>query len=112
MSLPTRYPRITAWLIVLVLVGLATLVALQGLHALEPAAPAHLEHAHGVIAAFRGSDVFAMRIPGHDNVIWFRIAHGSHLSIAHLRRHLNEQAPTDVYYQDQRQGLPLVWLAD
>jgi hypothetical protein len=112
MTLSARYPQIAAWLIVIVMVGLATLCALQGLHALAPAAPAHMEHMHGVITTFQGSDVFAMRTPGHASVVWFRVAHGSHLSLAHLRRHLGEQAPTDVYYLDQQHGLPLVWLAD
>jgi hypothetical protein len=112
MTFSARYPQFAAWLIVIIMVGLATLCALQGLHALEPAAPAHLEHVHGVITAFRGSDDFAMRVPGHASVVWFHIAHGSHLSLAHLRRHLGEQAPTDVFYQEQQRGLPLVWLAD
>jgi hypothetical protein len=104
--------------VTLILLGLATISAAQGLHALEPAAPEHLDHVHGVIAAIRGEDVFAVRVPGRSGVIWFRVAGGAHISFAHLERHLHEQAGTDVFYVDQRgQGDQprdplLAWLAD
>ena len=118
MGLPARFPRVSAWLMTLILLGLATMGAVQGLHALEPAAPERLDHVHGVITAIRGGDVFAVRVPGHAGVIWFRIARGAHISLAHLERHLHEQASTDVYYEDQpdQRGRPheplLAWLAD
>ncbi|HEU0026495.1 MAG TPA: hypothetical protein VFQ25_05205 [Ktedonobacterales bacterium] len=92
--------------------------ALQGLRALEPAAPEHLDHVHGVITAMRGRDVFAVRVSGRPGVIWFRVVRGAHISLAHLERHLHEQASTDVYYEDQpdqrgrlHEPLP-AWLAD
>lgn len=103
---------IAAWLLTLVLVGAGTLGALQGLRALEPSAPARLEYAHGVIVSIRGNDTFAVRESKRPGAVWFRIARGSHISLAHLRRHLSEQAPTDVFYQSQPQGPPLAWLAD
>jgi hypothetical protein len=109
---PARYSLVAAWLIVLVLVGIVTLGALQGLRALEPDAPTHLDHVHGVIVAIQGNDTFAVREPTHARPIWFRIARGAHISFAHLRRHFDEQAPTDVFYQNQRHGPPLAWLAD
>jgi hypothetical protein len=102
----------------LTLLGLATICAVQGLHALEPEAPEHLDHVHGVITAIRSGNVFAIQVPGHSGVIWFRIARGAHISLAHLKRHLHEQAGTDVFYVDQpsqgdRPHDPLVaWLAD
>lgn len=112
MTHPSRYSQLAAWLIVLALVGSMTLGALLGLRALEPSAPAHLDHAHGVIVSIKGDDTFAVRESGHASPIWFRIARGAPISLAHLRRHLTEHAPTDVFYQDQRQGAPLAWVAD
>lgn len=112
MNLPARFPRVAAWLVVLALLGIATLCALQGLRALEPSAPARLEHVHGIITAMRGEDDFAVHVPGHVGVEWFRIAPGAHISLAHLQRHMHEQAPTDVYYQSERHGLLLAWIAD
>lgn len=111
MNVPARFPKVGAWLVILVLLGVATLGALQGLRALEPSAPTHLEHVHGVITEMRGADDFAMRIPGHAGLEWFRVAPGAHISMAHLERHMHEQAPTDVYYQEQHGSL-LAWLAD
>jgi hypothetical protein len=96
----------------LTLLGLVTLGALQGLRALEPVAPEHLEHVHGVITAIRGGGVFAVRAPGHVGVIWFRVARGAPISLAHLDRHLHEQAGTDVYYEEQPHEPLLAWLAD
>ncbi|HEX8995726.1 MAG TPA: hypothetical protein VF812_06825 [Ktedonobacterales bacterium] len=112
MSLPARFPRLSAWLLALALVSVATLGAVQGLHALEPGMPPHMEHMHGVITAIRGGDVFAVRAPGHAGVEWLRIARGAHISLAHLQRHMREHAPTDIYYQEQQQGPPLAWIAD
>ena len=112
MRLAARFPRVTAWLMTLALVGLVTLCAVQGLRALEPGAPAHLDHVQGTITAVHGGDVFAVRAPGRSRVIWFRVAHGAHISLAHLRRHLHERATTDVYYQDQPHEPLLAWIAD
>lgn len=112
MGLFARFPRLAAWVIVLALLGMGTLCALQGLRMLEPDAPPRLEHVHGVIVAMRGDDEFAVRAPGHTGTIWFRVAHGAPISLAHVQRHLQEHAPTDVYYQDQQGDMPLAWIAD
>lgn len=107
-----RFPRVTAWIVTLALIGFATLGALQGLRALEPGAPQRMEHAHGIITAMRGTDDFAVRVPGHAEVVWFHIAQGAHVSCAHLLRHLRERAPTDIYYLDQQHGPQLAWIVD
>lgn len=112
MGLLARFPRIAAWLVVLALVGMGTLCALQGLRALEPQTPERLEHVHGIVVAMRAGDQFAVRAPGHVGIIWFRIASGARISLAHLERHLQEHASTDVYYLDQGQDMPLAWVAD
>lgn len=112
MRLAARFPKVTAWFLTLTLLGLTTFGALQGLRALEPVAPEHLDHVHGVITTIRGGGVFAVRAPGHAGVVWFRVARGAHISLAHLERHLHERAATDVYYQDQPHEPLLAWLAD
>ena len=112
MGLLARYPRLAAWIMTLALVSVGTLCAIQGLRALEPVAPTHLDHAHGIIVAMQAGERFAMRVPGHAGNVWFQVARGAHISLAHILRHLQEHAPTDVYYQDQRQGMPLAWVAD
>jgi len=53
-----------------------------------------------------------VRVPGHAKMVWFRIAQGAPISLAHIQRHMQEHAPTDVFYLDQPQGLPLAWVAD
>lgn len=45
----TRYPRFSAWLVSLALVGAGTLGGMFGLQALQPVIPAHLGHVHGLI---------------------------------------------------------------
>lgn len=116
MGLFARFPKLAAWVMVLALVGVGTLSAWQGLRALEPGAPSHLSHIQGVVVAVRAGGEFAVRVPSHSghpgNTLWFQVAHGARISLAHLQRHLRERAPTDVYYQDQRQGLSLAWVAD
>jgi hypothetical protein len=107
MGLLARFPRLAAWVVVLALVSMGTVCALQGLRALEPETPQRLDHIHGVVVAMQSGDRFAVRVPGHASAIWFRIAPGAHISLAHIQRHLQEHAPTDVYYQDRRQGTPL-----
>ena len=109
----TRYPRFSAWLVSLALVGAGTLGGMFGLQALQPVIPAHLGHVHGVIVAVEPNGMFAVSVPGHKNRIWFKPAPGSSISLAHLLRHLHEHAPTDVYYQlIQQQGVLLAWDAD
>lgn len=116
MGLFARFPKLTAWVIVLAVVSVGTLCAVQGLRALEPGAPPYLSHVQGIVVAVQAGGAFAVRVPGHagqpGNNLWFHVAHGAHISLAHLQRHLQEHAPTDVYYQSQRQGLPLAWVAD
>lgn len=112
MSLFARFPRLTAWVLVLALLGMGTLCALQGLRALDSSAPPRLDFVHGTIVAIQAPDRFAVRVSGHTGNIWFRVAHGAHISLAHIQRHLRERAPTDIYYQDQQQGMPLAWIAD
>jgi hypothetical protein len=112
MRLLARFPTFTAWVVTLALIGVGTLATLQGLRALEPSAPSHLDHLHGVIVAIRAGDLFAIKVAGYTEPVWFRVAQGAPISFAHVLRHLHEQAPTDVYYLTESHGLPLAWIAD
>jgi hypothetical protein len=112
MGLVARFPRMSAWLMVLVILGATTLGTLQALHALEPAMPAHLERVHGIIVAIRAGEIFAVRVPGRTQLLWFRAAPDAPISMAHLWRHLHERAGTDIFYLDQGQGPLLAWIAD
>lgn len=112
MGLLVRFPRLAAWVVVVALVGVGTLCALQGLRVLEPETPSHLDHMHGIVVAMQAGGRFAVRVPGHAKMVWFRIALGAPISLAHVERHMQEHAPTDVFYLDQPEGLPLAWVAD
>ena len=113
MRLFVRYPSLAAWMVVLALVATGTLVAFQGIRVFEPSVPAGLEHLHGIVVATRAGEVFAVKVPGNANPVWFRVARGAPISFAHLRRHLQEHAPTDIYYlQAQGGGMRLAWIAD
>lgn len=112
MRLLARFPTLSAWLLVLALIGVGTLATVQGLRVLEPSTPPHLDHIHGYIVAMRAGNVFAVTTSPRAKVVWFRIARGAHISLAHVLRHLHEQAPTDVYYEIQGHGMPLAWIAD
>ena len=111
MSLLARVPRFSAWLVTLALVASVTAAVVWGLPALQLPAPAHLLHAHGLIVAVRGEE-FAVRVPGHANVLWFRVGTSGHISMAHLRRHMHERAPTDVTYQVEGPSNLIAWTAD
>jgi hypothetical protein len=113
MKLHARFPRFTAWLAVAALIGATTIAAVAALHTLGSSTPLQLHHAHGVITAIQGNDEFALEMPGHPEVEWFRVAPGARISMAHLCRHLRERAATDVTYQvAPGPAMPLAWAAD
>lgn len=116
MRLLTRFPSLSAWIMTLALVGAVTLAAVRGLGVLESSIPTHLDHMHGEIVAMRGGGQFAVEEPGqapeHGKMIWFRVAPGSSISLAHIQRHLREHAPTDVYFETSAPGVLFAWVAD
>lgn len=116
MRLLTRFPSLTAWIITLALIGAVTLAAVRGVEMLEPSIPTHLDHMHGEIVAMSAGGLFAVEEPGqasgHGKLIWFRVARGAHISLAHIQRHLHEHAPTDIYYETAAPGVLLAWVAD
>jgi hypothetical protein len=112
MALLLRFPTIMAWLVTVLLVGGTTTGAALGLRALATSAPVPLRHVQGLIVAVQGSDEFALSVPGRSGVEWFRVAPSAHISMAHLRRHEQERAPTDITYATAGRGMPLAWTAD
>jgi hypothetical protein len=109
-----RFPRFSAWVIVLALVGIGTAGGVLGLRAMQPAAPANLAHVHGIVVAVQNNGTFAVQLPGAKSALWFRVAPGAPISLDHLRRHLREHAPTDIFYRPQMRlrGMFLAWEAD
>ncbi len=116
MRLLTRFPSLTAWIVTLALIGAGTLAAIRGVGMLEQSVPTHLDHMHGGIVAMSAGGLFAVEEPGqssgHGKLIWFRVARGAHISLAHVERHLHERAPTDIYYETAAPGVLLAWVAD
>ncbi len=112
MPVIARFPRFAAWVVSLALIGVGTFGGVLGLHTLEPELPAHLKHVHGTIVALQANGSFAVQMPGRKQPLWFKPAPGAPISLDHLRRHLRERAPTDIYYQPQPQGIQLAWYAD
>ncbi len=109
-----RFPRFSAWVVVLALIAVGTAGGVLGLRAMQPTAPANLAHVHGIIVSVQNNGTFAVQLPGAKSMLWFRIAPGAPISLDHLRRHLHERAPTDIYYQTQirLRGMFLAWEAD
>ncbi|HKS69119.1 MAG TPA: hypothetical protein VJQ45_01775 [Ktedonobacterales bacterium] len=96
----------------MVLIGLSTAGALLGLRALPSAQPGSYHHMHGLVVAIRGEREFALEVPGHRGMEWFEIAPGTHISMAHLRRHLRERAPTDVTFEVEGSSMLMAMSAD
>jgi hypothetical protein len=78
---------------------------------MKPALTANLAHVQGVIVAVENNGTFAVKAPGYNSPLWFRVAPGAPISLDHLRRHLHEHAATDILYQN-RHGTLLAWDAD
>jgi hypothetical protein len=108
-----HYPRLAAWVVSLILIGVGTCGGVLGLRTLQPAVPANLAHIHGIVVAVENNGTFAVQAPGYNSPLWFHSAPGAPISLDHLRRHLREHAATDVYYQQNRlRGIFLAWEAD
>lgn len=107
--------RIGAWLLVLAVVLLTTWLAIAGLSLLARPVPAGLDTAHGTILAVRGGALFEVRVTegaGHVRTLWFRVAPGSPISVAHLERHMTEHAATVIAYREDGHGTLWAWVAD
>jgi hypothetical protein len=112
MGLIARFPHLSAWIVCCALIGTVTVEALLGLALGGQSLPANVDHVHGLIVAVRPTGVFALRVEGHAEVLWFQSAAGARISLAHLWRHLRERAGTDVVYQSLRPGILVAWSAD
>ncbi|HEV7128038.1 MAG TPA: hypothetical protein VGN32_11425 [Ktedonobacterales bacterium] len=106
------WPRLAAWLVVVLLVGVTTAASLRAMRQLAPVAPPDVVRVEGLVVAMRPDGTFALREPGHGGWLWLRPAPGAGISLAHLWRHLREHAETDVSYEVERHGMALAWIAD
>lgn len=116
--------RAVAWVVVLALVGLGMLDGLQALSWASGRATGATDHGqvfeqlHGEVVAMRDDSAFALRVvdrrTGRASVVWVQLMPDSHVSMAHLRRHLRDHAGTDVEVRPgERKGdMPQVVAAD
>ncbi|MFI5272490.1 MAG: hypothetical protein ACHQ4H_05585 [Ktedonobacterales bacterium] len=108
----SRVPRFAAYLVTVALVVACTAAVAMGLRTLPPPTPAHLRHAHGLVVVVTHNETFAVRVAGKPGLMWFRLDRDSSISMAHLERHMREQAPTDVAYEVAGSAVALAWTAD
>ena len=92
-------PRLAALFYVVVLIGSISALSILGIAWAGPALGhgTHVEHAAGEIVALGpGKDFTLLTATGRR--LSFRCESGCRASLAHLQRHMSEQAHTDVYY--------------
>ncbi len=100
-----NFPRVTAVLFLLLLIGSLSLVCIDTLHLL---APSHLyssnvEHVKGEIVQMRMSNSgmdFVLET-ANKQLMHFQCSSLCHASPLHVERHLREHAETDIYYVEQ-----------
>src|SRR5262249_16009688 len=109
--LVVRFPQLAAWIVCLVLLAAVTLEVTAGVVLGGPAEARRAEHVHGVVVAVQPNGDFALHIGGQEGTLWFHLAAGSAISLAHLRRHLVEHAETDVVYCVDAGGALQAWSA-
>lgn len=98
-GLPSIFPRLTAAIFVLVLIGSVSLACIGAVALIEPAL-VHgdsVEHADGKIIAIGPGKNFTLET-GTGQLLHFQCADQCRASLGHMQRHLREHAHTDVYY--------------
>ena len=99
------FPRLKAFICVLLLIGGLSLVGIWGVATIGTrlAHGSNVEHVAGVIVHIGpGMDFVLKTASGQD--LDFQCAGQCRASLGHLQRHYREKAHTDVYYVDIRQG--------
>jgi hypothetical protein len=101
------FPRVTAVIFVLLLIGSLATVGIGGVAEIGPAL-VHgnaVKHADGTIVAISPTQTFVLKTAGGQK-IQFRCEERCSHDLPHLQRHVREKAHTDVYYIEQPGGLP------
>jgi hypothetical protein len=97
--LPALLPRFLAALFVLFLIGVFGLASIFGVAILGPALShgENVNHAAGQITMLGPGKNFVL-LTATGQKMSFQCGNECHASLAHLQRHKNERAHTDVYY--------------
>ena len=97
--MPSIFPRITAAIFVLLLIGSIALVSIGAVALLGPAFAhgTNVSHADGKIVAIGPGRNFILETAAGQHLS-FRCEAQCRGSLGHLQRHMNEKAHTDVYY--------------
>ncbi|MHB8599055.1 MAG: hypothetical protein ACYDER_19860 [Ktedonobacteraceae bacterium] len=100
-----NFPRVTAVLFLLLLIGGLSLMCIGTLHLLAPSYSygSNVEHMKGEIVQMeenRSGMDFVLETANRQ-LIHFQCASLCHASPLHIERHLREHAETDVYYVEQ-----------
>ena len=101
-----KFPRITAAIFVLVLIGILTLVVIGGTAAIGPALAhgTNVQHADGTIVTISPAMTFVLETATGQKIQFTCTDRCSH-DLPHLQRHVREKAHTDVYYVKQPSGV-------
>ncbi|QBD80611.1 hypothetical protein EPA93_33415 [Ktedonosporobacter rubrisoli] len=102
-------PRITAAIIVLLLIGIFSLGGIVGVSWLGPRLVhgSNVEHEDGTIIGIGPGKNFVLKNTGGQK-LHFECSDQCRASLGHLQRHLSEKAHTDVYYMREADGVLLV----
>ncbi len=97
--LPALAPRFFAMGCVVLLIGVLSLIGILGIAVLGPTLGhgENVSHADGVIMVVSPSREFTLKT-ATGQLLTFECGQGCRASLAHMIRHRNEKAHTDVYY--------------
>lgn len=110
------YPRATAALLVVLFIGVVSMVVIIGVNSVGPILDhgTTVQHVSGKIKQIT-HDTTGISFTATVGVktMQFRCTSRCLTSVSHLQRHLNEKAPTDIYYKlDPTTGAPIAIDAD
>ncbi len=96
------FPRITAAIIVILLISSLALVTIGSIAYLGPQLVhgGNVQHADGTIVAISPNMNFVLKM-ADGQTLHFECSQRCHLEEAHMARHLREKAHTDIYYVQQ-----------
>lgn len=101
-----KFPRVTAAIFVLLLIGSLAMVVIGGAAVIGPALAhgTNVQHADGTIVDISPAMTFVLKTAAGQK-IQFRCTDRCSHDLPHLQRHVREKAHTDVYYIKQPNGV-------
>ena len=93
------FPRITAAVFVLLLIGCFALIGIGSVALVGPGVTHNMmaDHDAGIIVTIRSDMSFTLKTANGKQVI-FQCSDHCKVALSHMRRHVFEKAHTDVYY--------------